>query len=201
MLTRNTKKLAKATKLRQFSSMAYYRDLQDKYVAHSNQQPAPVVIERGEGSCLFDTEGKRYIDMIAGNGSVSQGHCHPRLTEAIIRQSIKINMTSRSLLNTSLPAAAKYICDTTGYDMWLPQSTGSEACEAAVKLARKWAYTKKGVQDGHGDVLFTKGSSWGISIAAGATAEGSVADHFGPHTPGIHSVEYNDARAVENYLK
>ena len=80
-------------------------------------------------------------------------------------------MTSRSLLNTSLPAAAKYICDKTGYDMFLPQSTGSEACEAAVKLARKWAYTRKGVQDGHAQVLFT-GGSWGKSISAGATHGG-----------------------------
>ena len=86
--------------------------------------------------------------------------------------------------------------------MWLPQSTGSEAVEAAVKLARKWAYTRKMVPDGYADVLFTKGSTWGRSIAAGAIAEKTIGQNFGPHTPGLHnSVDYNDARAVERYLK
>ena len=139
--------------------------------------------------------------MVAGFGSVSQGHCHPRITEAIIRQSIKINMTSRSLLNTSLAPAAKYVCDVMGYDMLLPQSTGSEACEAAVKLARKWGYTAKGIPDGHASLLLTKGCSWGRSIAAGASADSARASNFGPHTPGFHVVDYDDVQAVANHLE
>ena len=151
----------KSLPTRQFAAMTgatkYYQDLQQKYVSQSHRKPAPVVVQRGEGASLYDIEGKKYVDMVAGFGAVSQGHCHPRITEAIIRQSIKINMTSRSLLNTSLPSTAKYICNVMGYDMLLPQSTGTEACEAAVKLARKWGYITKGVPDGQANLLLTRG--------------------------------------------
>lgn len=174
----------------------YFANLDSKYVSEYWATP-PLVIDRGQGIYLYDVDGNRFYDMLAGFASVSQGHCHPKITEAMVKQASKLSMSSRSLLNSSLPVTAEYLCNLLGYDKYLPASSGVEACEAAVKLARKWGYTVKGVEDDRASVIMVNGCFWGRSITAcGNTSNQAIAKNFGPHTPGFPLVPYNDVAAV-----
>ena len=164
--------------------------------------PIPIVIERGSRVHLWDTDGNKYYDMLAGFAAVSVGHCHPKVTEAIVKQANKISLTSRSLLNAVLPETAEAICKFTGYDKFLACSSGVEACEAAVKVARRWGYVVKGVPDGQANILKMNGVFWGRSItASGANSDPLRSRLFGPFTPGFSLVDYNNVDAIEQHLK
>ena len=122
-------------------------ELEDKYGAH-NYHPLDVVIERAEGVWVYDTDGKRYLDCLAAYSAVNQGHCHPRIVQALIEQAHKVTLTSRAFRNDQLPLLYKELCELTGFDKALPMNSGAEAVETAIKAARKWGYKIKGIPEG-----------------------------------------------------
>ncbi|MCB0273694.1 MAG: aminotransferase class III-fold pyridoxal phosphate-dependent enzyme, partial [Calditrichaeota bacterium] len=143
----------------------HYIDLEDRHGAH-NYHPLPVVIDRGEGAWVWDVEGKKYIDFLSAYSAVNQGHCHPKITKALVDQASKLTLTSRAFFNSVLGEYEKYVTEFFGYDKVLPMNTGVEGGETAVKLARKWAYTVKGVPDNQAKIIFAEGNFWGRTLAA-----------------------------------
>lgn len=170
--------------------------LEETYGAH-NYHPLDVVIERGEGAWVFDVEGKRYLDCLAAYSAVNQGHCHPRLVETLLEQARKITLTSRAFRNAQLPLLCKELHDLTGMDMALPMNSGAEAVETAIKAARKWGYTKKGIPEGQAEVIVCEGNFHGrtISVVSFSTEE-QYKKGFGPYTPGFRAVPFGDAAAL-----
>ncbi|MDE3253593.1 MAG: aminotransferase class III-fold pyridoxal phosphate-dependent enzyme, partial [Bacteroidota bacterium] len=139
---------------------AAYLDLENQFGAH-NYHPLPVVLEKGEGVFLWDVEGKRYYDFLSGYSAVNQGHCHPRIIASLIAQAQKLTLTSRAFHNNLLGEYSRFITGFFGYDKVLPMNTGVEGGETAIKLARRWAYAKKGVPENQAKVLFAEGNFWG----------------------------------------
>lgn len=176
-------------------------DLEEQYSAH-NYHPLPVVLERGEGVFLYDVEGKRYFDFLSGYSAVNQGHCHPRIINALIEQSKKLTLTSRAFYSNLLGTYAKFITEYFGYDKVLPMNTGVEGGETAIKLARRWGYVKKGIPDNEAVVVFAKHNFWGRTMAAisSSTDPGSY-EKFGPFMPGFALVEYNELVDLESALQ
>src|SRR6201994_4560839 len=125
----------------------YYLQLEEQYSAH-NYHPLPVVLNRGEGVFVWDVDGKRYYDFLSAYSAVNQGHCHPRIVKAMTDQAGELTLTSRAFYNDKLGVAEKFVCDLFGYEKALFMNSGAEANETAIKLARKWGYTKKGIADG-----------------------------------------------------
>jgi ornithine--oxo-acid transaminase len=176
-------------------------ELEDKYGAH-NYHPLPVVLERGEGVYLWDMDGKKYYDFLAAYSAVNQGHCHPRIIAALIEQAQKLTLTSRAFYNDSLGEYEKFITEFFGYDKVLPMNTGAEGVETALKLARKWAYEKKGVAENEAVIIVCKNNFHGRTISiVSASSDPEARNNFGPFTPGILSVEYNNAAALAELLK
>ena len=171
--------------------------LENQYGAH-NYHPLPVVLHKGEGIFVWDVEDKKYFDFLSAYSAVNQGHCHPKIIEALNVQSRKLTLTSRAFHNDQLGPFEQYITNLLGYDRVLPMNTGVEGGETAVKLARKWGYTIKGIPSNQAKVIFASGNFWGRTIAAISTSqdEGSYAD-FGPFVPGFEIVEYNNIEALE----
>lgn len=128
-------------------------ELEEKYGAH-NYHPIPVVLSRGEGVFVWDSEGKRYYDFLAAYSAVNQGHCHPKIIQALTQQASKLTLTSRAFYNDALGEYAKYITSYFGYDRVLPMNTGVEGGETALKLARRWGYVKKGIPDEKAKIVF-----------------------------------------------
>ncbi len=183
------------------SKSAYYINLEDQFGAH-NYHPLPVVLERGEGVFLYDVDGKRYFDFLSGYSAVNQGHCHPAIMEAFITQAKKLTLTSRAFHNNLLGEYEKYITAYFGYDKVLPMNTGVEAGETAIKLARRWAYTKKMVQENKAVILFAEGNFWGRTLAAiSSSTDPSSYAKFGPFMPGFEIVPYNNLEALEKSLQ
>lgn len=175
--------------------------MSQRRVAAYYAAPKEVVIQRGKGVFLWDMDGSRYFDMLAGFGSVSLGHAHPGMVEAITEQAGRLAMTSRSILNDVLPQTAEVVCSLLGYDQFLPSSSGVEACETAVKLARRWGYRCKGVEQNRARILLLRGCFWGRSVTAcGGSSDPLRSHQFGPTTPGFDLVPYDDPSAVERYL-
>ena len=175
----------------------YYLQLEDQYSAH-NYHPLPVVLERGEGVFLYDVEGKRYYDFLSGYSAVNQGHCHPRIVQALIKQAQKLTLTSRAFHSNLLGEYAKYITEYFGYDKVLPMNTGVEGGETAVKLARRWGYVKKGIPENKAKIVFAEGNFWGRTLAAiSSSTDPSSYKGFGPYMPGFELVPYNDVTALE----
>ncbi len=170
--------------------------LEETYGAH-NYLPLDVVIERGEGAWVFDAEGKRYLDCLAAYSAVNQGHCHPKLVETLIEQARKVTLTSRAFRNAQLPLLYKELHDLTGMDMALPMNSGAEAVETAVKAARKWGYTKKGIPGGQAEIIVCEGNFHGrtISVVSFSTEE-QYKNGFGPFTPGFRVIPFGDADAL-----
>jgi ornithine--oxo-acid transaminase len=170
--------------------------LEETYGAR-NYRPLDVVIERGEGSWVFDVEGKRYLDCLAAYSAVNQGHCHPKLVETLIEQARKVTLTSRAFRNAQLPLLYKELHDLTGMDMALPMNSGAEAVETAVKAARKWGYTRKGIPEGQAEIIVCEGNFHGrtISVVSFSTEE-QYKKGFGPFTPGFRAVPFGDAAAL-----
>lgn len=176
-------------------------ELEDKYGAH-NYHPLPVVLERGEGVFVWDVEGKQYFDFLAAYSAVNQGHCHPKIVAALIEQAQKLTLTSRAFYNDSLGEYEKFITSYFGYDKVLPMNTGAEGVETALKLARKWAYEKKGVAENEAKIIVCEGNFHGRTITIlSASNDPDARKNFGPYTPGLISVPYNDINALAELLK
>lgn len=179
----------------------YYLDLEEQYGAH-NYHPLPVVLERGEGVFVWDVEGKRYYDFLSGYSAVNQGHCHPHIVEALVKQSGRLTLTSRAFHNNLLGEYEKYITTYFGYDKVLPMNTGVEGGETAIKLARRWAYTKKGVTENGAKIIFAEGNFWGRTLAAiSSSTDESSYKGFGPYMPGFEIIPYNNLPALEAALQ
>ena len=175
--------------------------LEDQYGAH-NYHPLPVVLDRGEGVYVWDCEGKKYFDFLSAYSAVNQGHCHPKIINALVEQSKKLTLTSRAFYNSKLGEYEKFMCDLFGYDKVLPMNTGVEGGETANKLARKWGYMKKGIEENKARIIFANGNFWGRTLAAISSSDDPVSyKGFGPYMPGYDLIPYNDLNALENELK
>jgi ornithine--oxo-acid transaminase len=175
----------------------HYLQLEDQFGAH-NYHPIPVVLERGEGVFLWDVEGNRYYDFLSGYSAVNQGHCHPRIIQALTTQAQKLTLTSRAFHNNLLGEYAQFITQYFGYDKVLPMNTGVEGGETAIKLARRWAYVKKGVEENKAKIVFAEGNFWGRTLAAiSSSTDPSSYKQFGPFMPGFELVPYNDTIELE----
>ncbi len=176
-------------------------ELEDKYGAH-NYHPLPVVLKKGEGALVWDVEGKQYFDFLSAYSAVNQGHCHPKIVNAMCEQAKEITLTSRAFYNDKLGVYEKYITNYFGYDKVLPMNTGAEADETALKLCRKWAYTKKGIPENQAKIIVCEGNFHGrtITIVSMSTDPDSYAG-FGPFTPGFIKIPYNDLNALATALE
>lgn len=174
--------------------------LEDQYGAH-NYHPLPVVLARGEGVFMWDVDGKKYYDFLSAYSAVNQGHCHPRIVQALQKQAEKLTLTSRAFYNDQLGPYEKYITEYFGYDKVLPVNTGVEAVESAIKLSRRWAYTKKGVPINEAKVIFASGNFHGRTLGViSASTDPSSTGGFGPYMPGYIVVEYNDIAVLEEAI-
>lgn len=171
--------------------------LEQHYCAH-NYAPLPVVLVRGEGVYVWDDQGKRYLDMMSAYSAVSHGHCHPRLVRALSEQAARLAVVSRAFYSDRLAPFLQRLCEVTGYDMALPMNSGAEAVETALKAARKWAYTVKGVAPERAEVIACDGNFHGRTIAVvGLSSEPQYREGFGPFPPGMKRVAYGDAAALD----
>lgn len=179
------------------SATQQYIDRELHFGAH-NYHPLPVVLEKGKGIYLWDVEGKKYYDFLSGYSAVNQGHCHPRLVNAITKQASTLTLTSRAFHNNLLGTYEEYITRFFGYDKVLPMNTGVEAGETAVKLARKWGYEKKGIEENKAIIIFVEGNFWGRTMAAiSSSTDPSSFKGFGPYMPGYKIIPYNDLKALD----
>lgn len=179
----------------------YFIQLEDQFGAH-NYHPLPVVIEKAEGIYMTDVEGKQYLDFLSAYSAVNQGHCHPRIIKALTDQAQKLTLTSRAFHNNLLGEYEKYITTYFGYDKVLPMNTGVEGGETAIKLARRWGYTVKGIPENQATVIFVEGNFWGRTMAAiSSSNDPSSYANFGPYMPGFKLIPYNDLTALENTFK
>lgn len=179
----------------------YYLQLEEQYGAH-NYHPLPVVLEKGEGVFLYDVDGKRYFDFLSGYSAVNQGHCHPRIIESLVKQAGKLTLTSRAFHNNILGEYEKYITEYFGYDKVLPMNTGVEGGETAIKLARRWGYMNKGIEENKAKVIFARNNFWGRTLAAiSSSTDPSSYAQFGPFMPGFDVVDYNDLIQLEAALQ
>lgn len=175
-------------------------ELEEKYGAH-NYHPLPVVLNRGEGVFLWDVEGKRYYDFLSAYSAVNQGHCHPRIIHALIDQAKELTLTSRAFYNDKLGIAEKYVCETFGYDKALFMNSGAEANETAIKLARKWGYTKKGIPDNEAVIVAVRKNFHGrTTTIISASTDPSARKGFGPFMPGFEIVEYDNVEVLQKML-
>jgi ornithine--oxo-acid transaminase len=174
--------------------------LEDKYGAH-NYHPLPVVLSKGEGVFLWDVEGKRYFDFLSAYSAVNQGHCHPRIIQALIDQAKELTLTSRAFYNDKLGMAEKFICETFGYQKALFMNSGAEANETAIKLARKWGYTTKGILENEAVIIAVKQNFHGrTTTIISASTDPSARKGFGPFMPGFQIVDYNNVAVLEKAL-
>jgi ornithine--oxo-acid transaminase len=182
-------------------SSAAIMQLEEKYGAH-NYHPLPVVLSRGEGPYMWDVEGKKYFDFLSAYSAVNQGHCHPKIIQALTDQANTLTLTSRAFYNDALGPYEKFITQFFGYDKVLPMNTGAEADETALKLCRKWAYTKKGVPENQAKIIVCAQNFHGRTITIISMSTDPVArKDFGPYTPGFITIPYNDLQALEEALK
>ena len=179
----------------------YYMDLEDKYGAH-NYHPLPVVLAKGEGVYVWDTEGKRYYDFLSAYSAVNQGHCHPKIVNVLKEQVDVLTLTSRAFYNNVLGEYEKYITGLLGYDKVLPMNTGVEGVETAIKICRKWAYKVKGIPANKAKIIFAEGNFHGRTLGAiSASIDPDSRADFGPYVPGYEIIPYNDLGALERALQ
>lgn len=178
-----------------------YINREDLYGAH-NYHPLPVVLDRGEGVFVWDVEGKRYFDFLSAYSAVNQGHCHPRIIKALVEQASRLTLTSRAFYAAALGEYEEYITRYFGYDKVLPMNTGAEGDETALKLCRKWAYTKKGIAENEAKIIVCEGNFHGrtITVVSMSTDPDSYGG-FGPFTPGFIKIPYNDIPALKLALQ
>nr|WP_316929474.1 ornithine--oxo-acid transaminase [Algoriphagus machipongonensis] len=175
-------------------------ELENKYGAH-NYHPLPVVLSKGEGVFLWDVEGKKYYDFLSAYSAVNQGHCHPRILEALIAQASQLTLTSRAFHNDVLGPFEKYLTEYFGFDQVLPMNTGAEGVETAIKIARKWGYEKKGVAENQAKIIVAEGNFHGRTTTIISFSNDPVArENFGPYTKGFIKVPYDDVEALKSAL-
>jgi ornithine--oxo-acid transaminase len=176
-------------------------ELEEKYGAH-NYHPLPVVLEKGEGVYVWDVDGKRYYDFLSAYSAVNQGHCHPKINQALVEQAQQLALTSRAFYNSSLGVYEKYVCEIFGFDKVLPMNTGAEGVETAIKLCRKWAYEKKGIAENAAKIIVCEQNFHGrTTTIVSFSSDAESKDNFGPFAPGFIIIPYNDLAALENALK
>lgn len=174
--------------------------LENKYGAH-NYHPLPVVLSRGEGVYVWDMEGKRYYDFLSAYSAVNQGHCHPRIVGALKEQAETLTLTSRAFYNDMLGKYEKFACEYFGFDKLLPMNTGAEAVETALKICRKWAYEKKGIDENEAEIVVCKNNFHGRTTTIISFSNDPVArENFGPYTKGFIKIEYDNLSELERVL-
>jgi ornithine--oxo-acid transaminase len=178
----------------------FHIELTEKYGAH-NYKPLPVVLTKGEGVWVWDVEGNKYIDMLSSYSALNQGHRHPKIIKAVIEQLERITLTSRAFYNDKLSLFLKKLNEITGYDKALPMNSGAEAVETAIKIARKWAYTKKGIPLNDGEIIVALNNFHGRTITIiSFSSEHQYRYAFGPFTPGFVLVPFGDYLAIEKAI-
>ena len=175
-------------------------NLETQYGAN-NYAPLDVVIKKGQGIWVEDVDGKRYMDCLSAFSAVNQGHCHPRIVETLIEQAQKIQLTSRAFRNDQLGPFYEKICKLSGYEMALPMNTGAEAVETAIKAARKWGYTIKGIPDDMAEIVVCAGNFHGRTVTVVSfSSDEQYRDGFGPYTPGFAIIPYGDVEALRSAI-
>ena len=171
--------------------------LEDKYGAH-NYHPLPVVLSRGEGVYVWDVEGKKYYDFLSAYSAVNQGHCHPKIVGAMVEQAQTLTLTSRAFYNDKLGVYEQFVTNYFGFDKVLPMNTGAEAVETALKLCRKWAYEKKGINENDAQIIVCDGNFHGrTTTIISFSNDENARKNFGPYTAGFISIPYDDIDALE----
>ena len=179
----------------------YYIDLEDSYGAH-NYHPIPVVISKASGVEMWDVEGKKYYDFLSGYSAVNQGHCHPRIIKALTEQASRLTLTSRAFYNDRLGEYEQFITQLLGYDKLLPMNTGAEAVETGIKLARRWAYDVKGIEENKARIIVCSENFHGrTSTIISFSTDPSSHARFGPFMPGFDVIPYNDLEALKVALE
>jgi len=172
-------------------------NLENQYGAH-NYHSLPVVLSKGKGIYVWDVEGKKYFDFLSAYSAVNQGHCHPKIINSLIKQSKILTLTSRAFYNDVLGEYEEYITKYFNYDKVLPMNTGVEGGETANKLARKWGYLIKGIEENKAKIIFANGNFWGRTLAAISSSNDPLLyKDFGPFMPGYELVPYNDLNSLE----
>ena len=175
--------------------------LENVHGAH-NYHPLPVVLDRGEGVHVWDIEGKQYFDFLSAYSAVNQGHCHPRIVNAMTEQAQKLTLTSRAFFNSNLGKYEQFVTSFFGYDKVLPMNTGAEAVETAIKIARKWAYDIKGVPANQAKIITCSENFHGrTTTIVSFSTDGVATGGFGPYTPGFEVIPYNDLTALKAALE
>lgn len=176
-------------------------DLEEKYGAH-NYHPLPVVLKKGQGVFMWDIEGKKYYDFLSAYSAVNQGHCHPKIIEALQKQAEVLTLTSRAFYNDMLGKYEAFATDYFGYDKLLPMNAGAEAVETAIKICRKWAYEKKGIPENKAQIIVVENNFHGrtTTVISFSTSE-DAKKNFGPYTPGFIEIPYNDVDALKEVLE
>jgi len=176
-------------------------DREAQYGAH-NYHPLPVVLSKGKGALVWDVDGKKYFDFLSAYSAVNQGHCHPKIVEALINQAQTLCLTSRAFYNDSLGPYEEFITQFFGYDKVLPMNSGAEAVESALKLSRRWGYVRKGIPENQAMVVGCVGNFHGRTISiVSLSSDPASYSGFGPFTPGLIKIPYNDAAALEEVLE
>lgn len=171
--------------------------LEDQYGTH-NYHPLPVVIKKALGTKMWDVDGKEYFDFLSAYSAVNQGHCHPKIVNALVEQAQTLTLTSRAFYNDCLGDYSKFITEFFDYDRMLPMNTGVEGGETAVKLARRWGYSVKGIPPNKARIIFANDNFWGRTLAAISSSNDPTAfKGFGPYMPGFSSVPYGDLGSLE----
>ncbi len=174
--------------------------IEHKHGAH-DYHPLPVVLERGEGVFLWDVEGNKYYDFLSAYSAVNQGHCHPRIIHVLKAQAEQLTLTSRAFHNNRLGPYMKYMTNYFGFERMLPSNTGAEAVEAAIKITRKWGYTRKNLPENQAEIIVCKQNFHGrTSTIISFSSDPGSKNHFGPHAAGFLPIPYNDIEALRNTL-
>ncbi len=182
-------------------SPQYFIDLESEYGAH-NYHPLPVVISKAAGCEVWDVQGKKYFDFLSGYSAVNQGHCHPKIINALINQAQTLTLTSRAFYNDKLGEYEKYITTLLGYDKILPMNSGAEAVETGIKLARRWGYEVKGIPENKARIVVCEGNFHGrTSTVISFSTDPSSYTNFGPYMPGFDIIPYNDLNALTKALE
>lgn len=182
------------------SSVIDFIATEARFGAH-NYAPIGVVLSRGEGVWVWDTEGNRYLDCLSAYSAVSQGHCHPKILAAMVEQAHRLTLTSRAFHNDQLALFYEEIAALTGSHKVLPMNSGAEAVESAVKSVRKWGYEVKGVPDGQAEIIVCANNFHGRTLGiVGFSTDSETRTHFGPFAPGFKIIPFGDAAALEEAI-
>ena len=175
-------------------------DLEDKFGA-KNYKPLDVVLSKGEGIWVWDVEGNKYMDCLSAYSAVNQGHCHPKIRQALVDQAEKLTLTSRAFRNDQLALLYEELCELTDSHKMLPMNSGAEAVETVIKCARKWGYESKGVLEGQAEIIVCKDNFHGRTLSIiGFSTDENARQNFGPFTPGFKTIPFGDARALEDAI-